>query len=54
MQQLALALGEKMGLSEEKLDHLKFAAELHDLGKVKVPDSILAKPDNLPEENGKN
>ncbi|MBS3788519.1 PAS domain S-box protein [Candidatus Bipolaricaulota bacterium] len=46
-------LGEKVGLSEERLKQLKFASILHDIGKIGVPDSILGKPDKLTEEEWK-
>ena len=44
---LATRVGERLGLSVEELDVLRQAAELHDLGKVAIPDSILSKPDAL-------
>ena len=48
---LATRVGERLGLSVEELDLLRQAAELHDLGKVAIPDSILSKPDALdPDE----
>jgi diguanylate cyclase (GGDEF)-like protein/PAS domain S-box-containing protein len=48
---LARAVGERMGLDEPHLDDLERAAELHDIGKIAIPDAILAKPDPLdPEE----
>jgi diguanylate cyclase (GGDEF)-like protein len=48
---LATGVGERLGLSIEELDLLRQAAELHDLGKVAIPDSILSKPDSLdPDE----
>ena len=48
---LATRVGEQLGLSVEELDLLRQAAELHDLGKVAIPDSILSKPDSLdPDE----
>ena len=48
---LATGVGERLGLSVEELDLLRQAAELHDLGKVAIPDSILSKPDSLdPDE----
>lgn len=46
----ALAVGEQMGLSEEALNQLRYAAKLHDVGKVNVPDAILGKPGELTEE----
>ena len=48
---LATSVGERLGMSVEELDLLRQAAELHDLGKVAIPDSILSKPDALdPDE----
>jgi HD-GYP domain-containing protein (c-di-GMP phosphodiesterase class II) len=36
-----------MGLSTEELDEVTRAAELHDIGKLAVPDTILRKPGRL-------
>ncbi len=47
---LVLALGRRMGLDGEELDVLARAAELHDVGKIAIPDAILGKPDRLDEE----
>ena len=48
---LATRVGERLELPYEELDLLRQAAELHDLGKVAIPDSILLKPDALdPDE----
>lgn len=41
--QLVLALGREFGLDAEQLDELLRAAELHDIGKLAVPDDILHK-----------
>jgi two-component system cell cycle response regulator len=46
---LASAVGRRMGLDAESLDVLIRAAELHDVGKVAVPDQILNKPGPLDE-----
>ncbi len=46
----ALAVGNKLGLSEEALEHLKYAAIFHDIGKIGIPDSILNKPGKLTTE----
>jgi diguanylate cyclase (GGDEF)-like protein len=46
---LARDLGVALGLAGEELDELIRAAELHDVGKVAVPDSILKKPGPLNE-----
>jgi len=48
---LALLIGQEMGLSDAELEALRMAAMLHDIGKLAVPDYILSKPDTLtPEE----
>ncbi|HZG57388.1 HD-GYP domain-containing protein [Paenibacillus sp.] len=47
---LSMMLGETMGLSSTDLAYLNFGAFLHDVGKIKVPDSILGKPGKLTDE----
>jgi putative nucleotidyltransferase with HDIG domain len=47
---LTLRLARKIGLSEERLVHIKRGALLHDIGKMGVPDYILHKPEKLNEE----
>lgn len=47
---LVAAVGERMGLAGDELDLLRQAGELHDLGKVAIPDSILSKPGPLDEK----
>jgi diguanylate cyclase (GGDEF)-like protein len=44
---LALLVGRRLGMSEEMLDELRRAAELHDVGKAAIPDAILSKPGPL-------
>ena len=46
---LALAIGRRFGLDSEQLDELRRAAELHDLGKLAIPDELLHKPGPLSE-----
>jgi diguanylate cyclase (GGDEF)-like protein len=41
---LAVAVGERLGLGGNELDELRLAAELHDVGKLAVPDAVLQKP----------
>jgi HD-GYP domain-containing protein (c-di-GMP phosphodiesterase class II) len=49
--QLAEAIGRVFELEQDELEELRAGAELHDIGKVAVPDSILFKPSPLdPEE----
>ncbi|MGD0165742.1 MAG: diguanylate cyclase [Gaiellaceae bacterium] len=47
VQQLALAIGREIGLSQAELDILGQAALFHDIGKLAVPDSVLLKPSML-------
>jgi len=44
---LACAIAREMGLSEEKIEGLHFAALLHDIGKISLPSEYLAKPARL-------
>ena len=46
---LARLVGTRLGLDAEDLDVVVRAAELHDIGKVAVPDAILHKPGPLDE-----
>src|SRR5437763_5150059 len=43
VQQLALAIGRELGLSQAELDLLGHAALFHDIGKLAIPDAILLK-----------
>lgn len=43
----SLAIGAKLGLSKKTLAELGLASLFHDVGKVKIPDAILRKPDKL-------
>jgi two-component system cell cycle response regulator len=45
--QLATDLGRRFSLDSEQLDELQRAAELHDIGKLAIPDEILHKPGPL-------
>jgi putative nucleotidyltransferase with HDIG domain len=45
--ELAVAIGREMGLSEERLEDLRFASLLHDIGKIHIPAEILNKPYGL-------
>jgi two-component system, cell cycle response regulator len=47
---MAVAVGRRLGMDGEELDEVARAAELHDVGKVAVPDAILAKPEGLTDE----
>lgn len=43
LQELALSLGKRVGLTEYQLGNLKLLALLHDMGKIGIPDRILFK-----------
>jgi diguanylate cyclase (GGDEF)-like protein/putative nucleotidyltransferase with HDIG domain len=47
VQQLSLAIGRELGLSQAELDLLGHAALFHDIGKLAIPDAILLKPASL-------
>lgn len=44
---LALEIGSKMGLSEERCEGLRIAGLVHDIGKIEIPGEILSKPGKL-------
>ncbi len=46
----ARAVAAEMGLEADQIETIARAAELHDIGKVAIPDSILRKPGPLNEE----
>ncbi|MFQ5593168.1 MAG: GAF domain-containing protein [Anaerolineae bacterium] len=47
---MTLNLARAMGLSDEELVHIRRGALLHDIGKMGIPDSILAKPGKLDDD----
>ena len=48
---ISLSVGRELGLSPERLEMLAASALFHDVGKIGVPDAILAKPSKLsPDE----
>jgi HD-GYP domain-containing protein (c-di-GMP phosphodiesterase class II) len=50
----ALYMGREMGFSPARLEHLRYAALMHDIGKLAVPGRLLNKPGKLtPEEYGR-
>lgn len=50
LQELAVQLGQFMGLGENELDRLAVLSHLHDIGKVGIPQEILTKPEPLSTE----
>jgi len=51
--ELAVKIGQKMGLPQGEIEKIDIAARVHDIGKVAVPDAILLKPAPLTEEEWK-
>jgi PAS domain S-box-containing protein len=47
--QLACAIAEEMGFSDDQIDGIRMAAQVHDVGKISVPAEILSKPGELSE-----
>ena len=45
--QYAVRIAEALGWDEERINDLRYAALLHDIGKIGVPDSILTSPKKL-------
>jgi diguanylate cyclase (GGDEF)-like protein/putative nucleotidyltransferase with HDIG domain len=50
VQQLSLAIGRELSLSQAELELLGYAALFHDIGKLGIPDAILLKPASLTAE----
>lgn len=48
--EIAVRLGESMGLQREELNHLRRGSLLHDIGKMCIPDSILLKEGPLDDD----
>jgi diguanylate cyclase (GGDEF)-like protein len=51
--ELARSVGHELGLSEDEVADLSLAAELHEVGKLAIPDSILSKPEPLTDEESR-
>jgi len=47
--ELAVLIGQRLGLSAFELEGLRLAGAVHDIGKIKIPISILTKPGRLNE-----
>jgi len=50
--ELAIATAQRLRLSEREITRLGPAAQLHDIGKTAIPESILNKPGSLNEDEG--
>jgi putative two-component system response regulator len=48
---LSEAIARRLGLDEDAVEALGYAAVVHDLGKLKIPDDILTKPGELTAED---
>ena len=48
--ELTLQMGKTMQLGEEDINHMRYGALLHDIGKLGVPDAILLKVEKLTDE----
>lgn len=47
---LGALLAKRRGLSDREVEHIGFAAPMHDIGKIGIPDHILLKPGKLTAE----
>ncbi len=47
---LAVAIAQKLRLSDEQVEGIRVAATLHDIGKISIPAEILSKPGKLSRE----
>jgi two-component system, cell cycle response regulator len=47
--EVASAVAEQLAVSGDAIVHIRLAAELHDVGKIAIPDAILQKPGELDE-----
>jgi putative two-component system response regulator len=50
MSQYSALLAEKLGLPPKEVENIRYAAPMHDIGKIGVPDNILMKPGKLTDE----
>ncbi len=51
--ELTVEMGKRMGLSPQEIQRLRRGAQLHDVGKIGIPDAILLKPGPLDESEWK-
>ncbi len=50
MEELVVKICKKLDYSEEDIQNMRWAARLHDIGKIGVPDHILRKPSSLTDD----
>ncbi len=50
MQEVAIKIGEKLGLPDSELHRLSLLITLHDIGKINIPEELLTKSEALSEE----
>ena len=50
---LAVSVGTRLGIAGSELGELRLAAELHDVGKLAIPDAVLRKPGPLTDDEWK-
>jgi putative two-component system response regulator len=48
--QISVAIAREMGLSEAAIEKIRFAGQLHDIGKIGVREAVLNKPGRLTDE----
>jgi diguanylate cyclase (GGDEF)-like protein len=48
---LSVEIGRRLGVSDAELEELELAAQLHDIGKIAVPDDVLHKPGPLTDSD---
>ncbi|MBU1056223.1 MAG: transporter substrate-binding domain-containing protein [Proteobacteria bacterium] len=46
---VACAIAKEMGFSKEKIENIRIAGSIHDIGKLSIPSEILSKPSKLSE-----
>ncbi len=50
MSRYSALLAEKLGMSDKEVQNIRYAAPMHDVGKIGIPDNILMKPGKLTDE----
>jgi putative two-component system response regulator len=50
MSEICAIIARRLGMSSDEVETIRLASQLHDVGKVAIPDSILLKPGKLTQE----